>query len=166
MFGIDLPRSSRAEVGLSTTALEVIARGMIPWSAAHEMDGKFIALSESVYDYAGFHRRFKAGDIIFGRTVLNGQYYPVIYAVKAVREYHADPTMDLAWELRLLGGYGRKKLTVLYASGTGENPHLTHEWYFRDTDMDIWRVMLNYYAEKGVRNGKTIWDVDQKLRES
>lgn len=154
-------------MSLSEAILKSVWKLMMPWSAAHPVtEGKFVALTEEVYNAAGFRGRFKKGDIVFGRTVINRKQYPVIYAVSHVGEYIVDPTMDVSWNLKLLGGYGWKELFILYASGYGENPHLTHEWYFRDTEMDIWRVNLNYYVERVVRNGKTIWDVDQELTES
>ena len=154
-------------MGLSETILRNIYAAMMPWSAPHPVtEGKFVALTENVYNAAGFQGRFKKGDFVFGRTVINKKQYPVIYVVSHVGEYIVDPTMDVSWILKLIAGYGWRELTIRYASGYGENPHLTHEWYFRDTDMDIWRVNLNYYAEKVVRDGKTIWDVEQKLRES
>jgi hypothetical protein len=153
-------------MSLSEAILRNIWKAMMPWSAAHPTKGKFMALSESVYNVVGFRGRFEKGDIIFGRTVLQGKQYPVIYAVKNVGEYIMDPTMDISWTLKLLGGFGPKELDVMYASGRGESPYLTYEWYFRDQETQSWRPKLNYYAEKIVRGGKTIWDVDQKLWEA
>lgn len=146
--------------------LKSVWKAMLPWSVAHVTDGKLMAMSESVYNFAGFRRRFKKGDIVFGRTALHGKQYPVIYAVSNVGEYIMDPTMDISWSLKLLGGSGPKTLDVKYASGYGEDPNLTYEWYFRDQEARSWRPTLNYYAEKVVRGGKTIWDIDQKLRET
>lgn len=153
-------------MGLSTKILGDVMKLMVPWSAAHVTKGRLIALSESVFNVAGFRGRFKEGDIIFGRTILDNKQYPVIYAVSNVGEYMMDPTMDITWTLRLIGGFGPKEIDILYASGRGESPHLTYDGYFRDLDAKVWRPTLNYYAERIVRSGKTIWDVDQKLRES
>lgn len=153
-------------MGLAAKILQDVWKRMIPWSAAHVTNGKLIALSESVFNNVGYRGRFKKGDIIFGRTVFRDKQYPAIYAIKNVGEYIVDPTMDVSWTLKLLGGFGPKEVDILYASGRGENPKLVHEWYFRDQEARSWRPKLNYYAEKIVRNKKTIWDVDQKLRES
>lgn len=153
-------------MGLAQSVLKSVWKQMTPWSAAHPTEGKLMAMSESVFSNVGFRGRFKKGDIIFGRTILNGKQYPVIYAISNVGEYIMDPTMDISWTLRLLGGFGPKEIDVMYASGRGESPHLTYEWYFRDEEARSWRPTLNYYAEKIVRGGKTIWDVDQKLRET
>ena len=153
-------------MGLVAGILKDVWMQMLPWSAAHVTNGKLMSMSESVYYNVGFKHRFKEGDFVFGRTVLQGKQYPVIYVVKAIREYMMDPTIDLVWELRLLGGYGPKELDIKYASGTGESPYLTYAGYFRDQESQSWRPKLNYYAEKVVRGGKTIWDIDQKLMES
>lgn len=153
-------------MGLSAKIIGDILNQMIPWSAAHPTKGKLMAMSESVFNVAGFHGRFSKGDIIFGRTILNQKQYPVIYAVSNVGEYIMDPTMDISWTLRLLGGFGPREIDILYASGRGESPFLTYEGYFRDWDAQSWRPTLNYYAERVVRGGKTVWDVDQKLSES
>jgi len=153
-------------MSLSKRVLESVWRAMLPWSAAHVTKGKLVAMSESVYNFAGFRRQFKKGDVIFGRTILDGKQYPVIYAVWNVGEYIMDPTLDISWTLRLIGGYGPSEIDILYASGRGESPHLTYEWYFRDQEERDWRPKLNYYAEKVVRGGKTIWDIDERLREA
>lgn len=153
-------------MGLAAKLLQDVWKQMLPWSAAHVLDGKLIAHSESVFNVAGYRGRFKRGDIIFGRTLFSDKQYPVIYVVKNVGEYIMDPTMDISWTIRLLGGFGPKEIDILYASGSGQSQHLIYEWYFRNQEARSWRPKLNYYADKVVRSGKTIWDVDQKLRES
>jgi hypothetical protein len=153
-------------MSLSEKIIGDVLRQMIPWSAAHVTSGKLMAMSESVFNVAGFRQRFKKGDIIFGRTILGGKQFPVIYAVSNVGEYLMDPTMDITWTLRLIGGFGPKEIDIKHASGSGTSPHLTYDGYFRDWDDNVWRPTLNYYAERIVRGGKTIWDVDQALHAS
>lgn len=153
-------------MGLAAKVLRDIWEQIMPWSAAHPTKGKLMAMSESVFNNVGYRGRFKKGDIAFGRTILQGKQYPAIYAISNVGEYIMDPTMDISWTLRLLGGFGPKEIDIKYASGTGESPYLTYDGYFRDYETQSWRPKLNYYAEKIVRDKKTIWDVDQKLNES
>ncbi len=153
-------------MGLSVGALLDIWKYMMPWSAAHVSSGKLVALNEENFYQYGFKDRFKSGDIIFGRTVFQKKYYPVIYAVQAVREYHVDPTMDIVWELKLIGGYGPKEIDIKYADAKGENPSLVNEMYFRDTEAQGWRPSLNFFVEKVVRDGKTIFDLEQEVYKS
>lgn len=150
-------------MALDKAMLARVIRAAMPWSAVHVVPGKLVSMSENVYELGGFRGRFKKGDIIFGHTVFEGKIRPVIYSVALVFAYDADPTIDIMWILWIIGGYGPKKIEVSWGE---ENPSVMYRTYFRDWDAAIWRPNLNYFADKIVRDGKTIWDVGQALREA
>lgn len=141
----------------------IVARAM-PWSSAHVVPAaKFTPMEERTFDRAAYPGKFQRGDIVFGYTSLKGNVAPVIYAVANIGRYTADPSIDIYWGLKLLGGYGPKEAHVKWGI---EEPTVLYEGYFRDWEMGVWKPTLNHFAFKVVRGGKTIWDVSEASESS
>ncbi len=146
---------------LSIDLIKRVVATAMPWSAAHVTPAaKLTALEERTFDRAAYPGKFQKGDIIFGYTTLKGKVVPAIYTVAHVGRYTADPSIDIYWSLKLLGGYGPKEVHVKWGI---EEPTVLYEGYFRDWELGVWKPTLNHFAYTVVRNGKTIWDVNEAL---
>lgn len=139
---------------------------MLPWSAAHpDRDRRLVPLSESDFRNAGYTGIFKKGDIVFAetRTPNSSETQPAIYAVEDVMEWSEKEGFQIFWRLVLVGGYGPPVVALYYQHPMGENPQIYMDDYFTDYGHGV-LPKLNYYVSKLVTDGKTFWDVEDRLR--
>lgn len=145
--------------------MQLIIASAMPWSAPHANEGKLVALSQGEFSAGGYYRTFEKGDFVFVRTSDPNEKVvrPAIYAVSKVGEFSRETGFEIFWELRLIGGYGAPKINLYYQHPYGENPGAYVEEWFPDLGHGPNMPKLNYYVEKVVRNGKTVWDVEDQL---
>ncbi len=139
---------------------------MLPQSAPHPNQGKLEPLLDHDFKLAGYSGLFRSGDIVFVQTREpdSNRTSAAIYAVSKVREWSARKGFEIYWELRMIGGYGHPKIDLHYQHPYGENPGAYSENWFVDYGHGP-LPKLNYYVTRVVRGGKTIWDVEDRLRQ-
>lgn len=151
---------------LSLETMRAFYSAMLPWSAPHPTKGKLVPLSERDFSLAGYQGIFHPGDIVFVKTRQAGsdRMRPAIYAVSKVEEWSARKYFQIYWVLRMVGGYGQPKIDLYYQHPYGENPGVFSEGWFTDYGHGP-LPKLNYYVTRVVSGGKTVWDVEDRLRE-
>ena len=150
----------------SLETLRAFYSAMLSWSAPHPNRGKLVPLLDRDFKLAGYRGIFLSGDIVFVQTREpdSGRTHPAIYAISKVREWSAEKGFQIYWELRMIGGYGQPKINLYYEHPYGENPGAFSENWFIDYGHGP-LPKLNYYVTRVVSDGKTIWDVEDRLRE-
>lgn len=135
------------------------------WSVPRDNDGKLVALTYDEFEVAGYYGLFESGDFVFVSTRREGDALakPAIYVVSRVKVFSRQKWFEIQWELRLIGGSGTSKISLYYQHPYGQNPHAYAEEWFPDLGYGPNMPKLNYYVEKVVRNGKTLWDVRDAL---
>jgi hypothetical protein len=150
----------------SLETLRTFYASMLPWSAPHPNRGKLVPLSDRDFKLAGYSGIFRRGDIVFVRTREpdSDRTHPAIYAVSKVVEWSARKGFQIYWKLRMIGGYGNPKIDLYYDHPYGENPGVYSANWFIDYGHGP-LPKLNYYTIRIVSDGKTIWDVEDRLRQ-
>lgn len=154
---------------LSPKAIEKILGVMLPWSAAHpEKGSRLVPLSERLFSRAGYTGIFQKGDIVFtqsqqeGIQSVEGSTRPAIYVVEDTMEWSKKKGFQIFWRLVLIGGYGPPVVALYYQHPYGENPHVYVDDYFTDYGHGS-LPRLNYYVNKVVNRGKTVWDIEWNM---
>ncbi len=150
---------------LSSKVVSKIFQAMLPWSAVHANEGKMIPLEDHVFHLAGYTGIFQKGDIVFTYTKEenSNEVYPAIYVVQHIVEQPEEKGFQIYWRLVLLGGYGFPVIALYYQHPLGGNPHIYMENYFKDYGHGK-LPKLNYYVYRVVAGGKTVWDVEDRMR--
>lgn len=150
----------------SLETLRTFYADMLPSSAPHPNRGKLVPLSDRDFKLAGYPDIFQPGDIVFVETrePESNRVRPAIYAVSKVTEWSAREGFQIYWGLRMIGGYGHQKIDLYYQHPYGGNPGAYSENWFIDYGHGP-LPKLNYYVTRVVRDGKTIWDVEDRLRQ-
>lgn len=151
---------------LSPDTIQTILNVMMPWSAPHpDRDRRLVPLPEASWRLAGYTGIFKNGDIVFAQSALpnSKSVKSAIYAVEEVMERSEKKGFQIFWRLVLIGGYGPPVVALYYQHPMGENPHIYTDDYFTDYGHGA-LPRLNYYTHTLVDHGKTVWDVEDRLR--
>lgn len=151
---------------LSPDAIQTVFDIMMPWSAPHpDLERRLEPLSEASFRLAGYTGIFKRGDIVFAesRAQNSKSTKPAIYAVQDIMEWSKKKGFQIFWRLVLLGGYGPPVVALYYQHPMGENPHVYTDKYFIDYGQGA-LPRLNYYVHRLVDHGRTVWDVEDRLR--
>jgi hypothetical protein len=151
---------------LSPGAIKAMFDIMMPWSAPHpDRERRLTPLKKSDFLLAGYTGIFKKGDIVFAQSRLpnSQETKPAIYAVQDVMEWSEKKGFQIFWRLVLVGGYGPPVVALYYQHPMGENPQIYTDTYFKDYGHGS-LPRLNYYTHRLVEGGKTVWDVEDRLR--
>lgn len=152
---------------LSPKAIQAVLDIMLPWSAPHpQKDARLVPLSEKYFKRAGYTGVFQKGDIVFTQSkspLHDGKILAGIYAVEDVMEWSKKEGFQIFWRLVLVGGYGPPVVALYYQHPYGENPHVYVDDYFINYGHGK-LPRLNYYVTKLVTDGKTFWDVEDRIR--
>jgi len=151
---------------LSIGVMQKVLDAMLPWSAAHPNEGKLVPLPMRDFEKAGYTGIFQPGDVVFVDTKEPGMSLrrKAIYAVSKVSEWSARKGFQVYWNLKLVGGHGQPNIGLYYQNPFGENPGAYSESWFTDYGHGP-LPKLNYYVTRVAAKGKTVWDVEDRLRE-